>query len=74
MNSTAKVYAVISGILAFILVLALAMTVLTQPKAPASRANRAPSYRAQAPVSNTTVRSSVRIPSINTIAQSVTVK
>lgn len=65
MNSTVKIYAVISGILALFLVLALVMAILTQPKASGSRAA---SYAPSVNHENAAVRSN------NTIVQSVKVK
>ncbi|MBI5654563.1 hypothetical protein HZC53_02860 [Candidatus Uhrbacteria bacterium] len=78
MNDGKKTYAVISGIVALLLVLALAFTVLMGGKAaPKSLNTSARNTVRQMPLkksSKDTVRATVRTPDMNQVKQSVTVK
>lgn len=79
MNDGKKTYAVISGIVALLLVLALAFTVLMGGKAATPKAmnTSAKNTVRQMPVkksSRDTVRATVRTPDMNQVKQSVTVK
>jgi hypothetical protein len=77
MNDAKKVYAIGSGIVALILVLALAIVVLAtnQPTTTAKKvATPTTTQRQVHTPSNNQVRSVVRTPDSNTVTQSVTVR
>lgn len=78
MNDGNKTFAIVSGIVALLLVLALAFTVLTtKPKSVAVKPMIRQTAARQAPVrgNNTNmVRAIVRTPDMNQVKQSVTVR
>ncbi len=80
MNDGKKTYAIISGIVALLLVLALAFTVLMAPKATPNTMKQAAGTTSvkKAAIkrgsSTNTVKAVVRTPDMNQVRQSVTVK